>query len=178
MNDKPTGRAASSPADDEPIKVTDRRKFDRTGRLRKSSAAEQREAGHQAAPPPPNPPEPKRPEPGLRAGTGNQPHPSPGISSGSGDFQPFVYFLYISALHELGVPTDKEAPARSPDLERARFFIDFLQVLEQKTEGNLNSGESNLLKEVLYNLRMQYVDSAGKGASAAPGPASSATPDS
>jgi len=79
------------------------------------------------------------------------------------DFQGFAYFLYMSALQELGVPTEPGAPPGRPDLERARFFIEVLHLLEEKTKGNLAPGEGKLLDEILYNLRMQYV-TASRGA--------------
>ncbi|MBU3958984.1 MAG: DUF1844 domain-containing protein, partial [Candidatus Omnitrophica bacterium] len=37
------------------------------------------------------------------------------------------------------------------------FIIDTLEMLQQKTKGNLTSEETKLLENVLYELRMQYV---------------------
>ncbi len=66
----------------------------------------------------------------------------------------------MSALHELGIPTQPQEEPRPADLERARFFVEVLQILEGKTKGNLEPGEAKLLEEALYNLRMQYVGAA------------------
>jgi hypothetical protein len=48
------------------------------------------------------------------------------------------------------------------DFAQARFIIDTLGMLKEKTKGNLSQEESDLLENVLYELRMQYI-SAGKG---------------
>ena len=52
------------------------------------------------------------------------------------------------------------------DLEAAGFFIDQLEMLEVKTKGNLSDPEAKLLKQSLMSLRMAFVDSAEKPASA------------
>ncbi|MEM8884789.1 MAG: DUF1844 domain-containing protein [Planctomycetota bacterium] len=44
------------------------------------------------------------------------------------------------------------------DLEQAKYAIDLLQVLEEKTKGNRNESEEALLTDVLYKLRMIYID--------------------
>jgi len=44
------------------------------------------------------------------------------------------------------------------DLDAARFFIDQLEMLEQKTKGNLNQDEATLLKQSLMSLRMTFVE--------------------
>lgn len=43
------------------------------------------------------------------------------------------------------------------DLERARVYIDLLAVLQEKTRGNLTQEEESVLGEMLYRLRMRYV---------------------
>lgn len=44
------------------------------------------------------------------------------------------------------------------DLEAAKLFIDHLEMLEAKTEGNLSREESGLLKQTLMNLRLAFVE--------------------
>jgi hypothetical protein len=44
------------------------------------------------------------------------------------------------------------------DLETARHLIDVLGMLEQKTRGNLDEAEQKLLKSLIYDLRVTYVD--------------------
>jgi hypothetical protein len=43
------------------------------------------------------------------------------------------------------------------DLERARVYIDLLAVLQEKTQGNLSPEEDSVLGEILYRLRLRYV---------------------
>lgn len=45
------------------------------------------------------------------------------------------------------------------DLEAAKFFIDILEMLEFKTQGNLDHAEAALLKQTLMSLRMAFVES-------------------
>lgn len=47
------------------------------------------------------------------------------------------------------------------DLPMARFHVDLLDVLRQKTAGNLTAQESEALEDVLYRLRMRYVQKRG-----------------
>src|ERR1043165_9201891 len=44
------------------------------------------------------------------------------------------------------------------DLESAKLFIDLLEMLEAKTEGNLTKEEQNLLKQTLMAVRMGFVE--------------------
>ena len=47
------------------------------------------------------------------------------------------------------------------NLPLARYHIDLLEVLESKTRGNLDAREAKLLEDLLYQLRMRYVEKAG-----------------
>jgi Domain of unknown function (DUF1844) len=44
------------------------------------------------------------------------------------------------------------------DLEAAKLFIDMLEMLESKTQGNLTHDEAALLKQSLMSLRMAFVE--------------------
>ncbi len=44
------------------------------------------------------------------------------------------------------------------NLEAARFYIDLIEVLQRKTEGNRTAQESQALQDLLYNLRMRFVE--------------------
>ncbi|MBM4032748.1 MAG: DUF1844 domain-containing protein [Planctomycetes bacterium] len=44
------------------------------------------------------------------------------------------------------------------DLKSAKFSIDLLQMLSDKTRGNLTDDEKRFLESVLYTLRMGYVE--------------------
>ncbi len=71
----------------------------------------------------------------------------------------------------LGGPGGERIP---PHLEAAKHFIDLLQVLEDKTKGNLTPEEKQLLDQVLYEMRMTFVQMAGGGPPV--GPASPSRP--
>lgn len=47
------------------------------------------------------------------------------------------------------------------DLDMARLHIDLLDVLRKKTAGNLTAQESTVLEDLLYRLRMRYVEKRG-----------------
>jgi hypothetical protein len=57
--------------------------------------------------------------------------------------------------------------ARLPDgqvatnLELARLYIDLLEILRQKTAGNLDAQERAFLEDLLYRLRVRYVQKMG-----------------
>jgi len=60
----------------------------------------------------------------------------------------------LIALGEMESPVDGK---RTRDLEAAKFSIDLLQVLSDKTKGNLADEEQQMLQGALYDLRMRYV---------------------
>ena len=72
-------------------------------------------------------------------------------------FTAFVMSLNTSALYHLGEISDPVTGDRNQDLVLAKHTIDTLQLLEEKTKGNLNGEEQDLLKNVLYDLKMRYV---------------------
>ena len=62
------------------------------------------------------------------------------------------------ALIALGQIESPVEGRRTIDLDTAKFTIDLLQVLSDKTQGNLSEEEKAMLDATLYDLRMQYVD--------------------
>lgn len=66
--------------------------------------------------------------------------------------------LAMQALMYLGAFPDPESGRRIVGLEPAKFNIDLLTILEEKTKGNLTPEESQLLTQMLHELRMQYVE--------------------
>ena len=57
---------------------------------------------------------------------------------------------------------DPESEKPVEDLNRAKYLIDELGVIEEKTKGNLTPDEEKALKNVLFELRMKYVEKAPK----------------
>ncbi len=75
------------------------------------------------------------------------------------DFATFLISLSTSALYHLGLVAEQEnEPPPEPDLPMARQTIDLLEMLEEKTRGNLSDDEEKLLESMLYELRMQFVE--------------------
>jgi hypothetical protein len=75
------------------------------------------------------------------------------------DFSTLVLSLSTSALYHLGLVEDPETHQRStPNKALARQNIDMLEVLEEKTRGNLSPDEEHLLQSLLYDLRMRFVE--------------------
>ena len=70
-----------------------------------------------------------------------------------------VSMLATQAFFALGLVRTREEPEEEPepDLEMAKFNIDLLGMLEEKTKGNLTDQESKLLQETLSQLRMAFV---------------------
>lgn len=73
------------------------------------------------------------------------------------DFTTFVMGLSTQALMHLGEIRDPDSPP-APDLSAAKQMIDLLGVLREKTTGNLDAAEEQLLSSILYDLRMRYVE--------------------
>jgi Domain of unknown function (DUF1844) len=74
------------------------------------------------------------------------------------DFGMFVMSLASSVLVHLGEIEHPESRAREANLPLAKQTIDLLGMLREKTRGNLSHEETQLLENLLYDLRMKYVD--------------------
>lgn len=74
------------------------------------------------------------------------------------DFSTFVLSLASSAAVNLGQVPAPDSDETVVDLAAAKQIIDILGVLHDKTRGNLDDSEEKLLRSVLYDLRVQYVD--------------------
>ena len=72
-------------------------------------------------------------------------------------FTAFVMSLNTSTLFHLGEISDPQTNKKNQDLVLAKHAIDTLKLLEDKTKGNLSGEEQDLLKHVLYDLKMRYV---------------------
>ena len=77
------------------------------------------------------------------------------------NFQTFVFSLNASALVQLGLMEDPATGKKEKNLPLAKQTIDMLSMLEEKTVGNLSKEEEEMLKHVLYDLRIRYVKEKG-----------------
>jgi len=73
------------------------------------------------------------------------------------DFSTLLLSLFSTALIQLGEMADPQTGARSVRLEEARNSIDILDILSEKTRGNLSEGEEELLRQALTQVKMKYV---------------------
>jgi len=73
------------------------------------------------------------------------------------NFPTFVFSLSSSALVNLGEIPEPSSNQVHQDLNLAKQIIDTLGMIEEKTRGNLDADEERLLKGVLYDLRMRFV---------------------
>ncbi|MFL6196157.1 MAG: DUF1844 domain-containing protein [Thermoanaerobaculia bacterium] len=158
------------PNEKKEIKVTDKRMFTADGDLReeyrflKEKSTSAAEAGPAQEPAAPAQPEPQRWEAAPRQAA---PGPDPG-AAGMDDYSTMPPELGGPSLYDLVAMMAEPIPiylgdARLPDgqaatnLEMARLHIDLLEVLREKTLGNLTAQESSFLEDLLYRLRVRYV---------------------
>ena len=80
-------------------------------------------------------------------------------------FTAFVLSLASTAAVHFGdLPDPVSGQPLEPNLDGASQMIEILSLLDQKTRGNLTAEERQVLEQVLYELRMRFVEarSAGK----------------
>ncbi len=73
------------------------------------------------------------------------------------NFSTFIISLNASALTQFGMIEDPASGKKIKNLAIAKQTIDILGMLEEKTRGNLTDDEENILKNILYDLRMTYI---------------------
>jgi len=73
------------------------------------------------------------------------------------DFKFFVTTLALQASIALGHMANPETQKTQKDPAQAKFIIDTLGMLQEKTKGNLTPDETTLLENLLYELRLAYV---------------------
>ena len=79
-------------------------------------------------------------------------------------FTAFVISLASSAAIHFGDLPDPGSGQRSePNLEGAAQMIEILALLDQKTRGNLTAEERQVLEQVLFELRLRFVEAMGEG---------------
>lgn len=74
------------------------------------------------------------------------------------DFPSLVGMLVTQALMYLGGVADRRTGQAVFDPEMARFYVDLLAVLEEKTKGNLSEAEAKDLSGAVHELRLRFVE--------------------
>ena len=75
------------------------------------------------------------------------------------DFSFFLSTLSMQAMVDLGEVENPLTKKKEKNLPQAKYIIDTLAMLEDKTKGNLTDKERKVLNDILYGLRMRYVES-------------------
>src|SRR6266850_7738594 len=74
-------------------------------------------------------------------------------------FAAFVLSLaHTSAVHFGDIPDPVSGTTSEANLPAAHQMIDILSLLETKTRGNLTAEERQLLEQILYELRLRFVE--------------------
>ena len=88
-------------------------------------------------------------------------------SSSSINFVAFVLSLaHTAAVHFGDIPDPVSGDKGEVNLPAAQQMIDILSLLEEKTRGNLTAEERQLLEQVLFELRLRFVEASNPEASA------------
>jgi hypothetical protein len=84
-------------------------------------------------------------------------------------FAAFVLSLaHTAAVHFGDIPDPVTGETGRSNLPAAQQMIDILSLLEQKTRGNLTVEERQLVEQILYELRLRWVDATGTGHASEP----------
>ncbi|HSI86938.1 MAG: DUF1844 domain-containing protein [Candidatus Methylacidiphilales bacterium] len=76
-------------------------------------------------------------------------------------FVQFVSLQFQNTLFVLGLIPTPDGQRMAPHLGEAKMFIDNLEMIREKTRGNLNSTESQVLENALGKLRMAFTEASG-----------------
>jgi len=137
-----------------PLKVVDKRHFTHGGERREPDAAEaasiKETSASQAS---------AQSHPAVKKEKASGPkHEAPGpVEPESLGFAEFILSLSSSAFVNLGQISNPVTGQLDMDLEAAGSIIDVLQILEQKTRGNLTPDEKEVMEKTLYQLKLLYV---------------------
>jgi len=136
---------ADEEMEDKGFAVKDRRRFTEAG-----EAKDKAQPDKKAESPDPRTREGAKPE--GTAQESSREAPLPVIT-----FSTFIFSLNTSALVHLGDYPDPATGKNEVDLPLAKQTIDLLALLEEKTRGNLTKDEDSLMRHILYDLRLRYV---------------------
>jgi hypothetical protein len=78
------------------------------------------------------------------------------------NFINFILSLSTSAMMHFGDIPDPVTNEKKKNIALAKQTIDILGMLKDKTKGNLTKEEENVIDELLYNLRLRYINETKK----------------
>ncbi|HJO04057.1 MAG TPA: DUF1844 domain-containing protein [Acidobacteriota bacterium] len=154
------------------IKVTDRRSFDSDGNLRDeapvpstddpvsepvSAAAPMDSNVDEATGSPSSAPEPRADDIDPVATDDPAPEDTPSLKLDDQALLKFIEEQYVGGLLALGAMPEPQSGQMVEDLDLARLRVEVLALLQESTEGARSSETSKALEDVLYQLRMVYL---------------------
>lgn len=83
----------------------------------------------------------------------DQEHASPEIS-----FSSLIISLGTSAMIHMGLMDNPHTKQKDKNLGAAREEIELISMLQDKTKGNLDDNEKKIVEQVLYELRLRFVE--------------------
>jgi hypothetical protein len=123
--------------------IKDKRIFDESGEARREDLKKEATTGDEKS-------EKTSPEKDDQASTQEEYFPEVTFSS-------FVFSLSTTIMYHLGDFPDPETKKANKNLAAAKQTIDMLSMIRNKTAGNLDTDEKQLLEGILYELMMRYV---------------------
>ena len=82
-------------------------------------------------------------------------------------FFSLVMTFQAAAMQQMGKLKNPVSDKIEHDLQQAQLSIDILDMLEEKTRGNVSEDESKLLKTILQELKLNFVDEMSKESASA-----------
>jgi uncharacterized protein DUF1844 len=141
------------------FKVQDRRRFSPEGEARPGAEASEQNSGTASGQPSAAGSHPSAASHTAQAGP--QPQRPAGGPETELTFAAFIWSLSEQALAALGEMPDPATGTVNRDLTMAQQMIDIIRMLRDKTRGNLDRHEQELVAEILSTLQMKYVELAG-----------------
>ena len=74
------------------------------------------------------------------------------------DFRFFISTIGMQALAALGEVPDPTSGEKKINTTQAQYLIDVIQMLSAKTKGNLSKEEEAMMRDLLYQLQMKFVE--------------------
>jgi len=128
--------------EEKPFTVRDRRKFTAEGERREDEG----QPAENESPPAP-----------ASAARVARPEPAPEAAEGAESGIDFAGFL-VSLASQAGVLLSTPEGDRRENLQGAQHLIEVIEMLERKTRGNRSDEEEQVVRQLLYELRMAFVE--------------------
>ena len=95
---------------------------------------------------------------GAKDNVANDPPPQGSLPPA--DMSAIINMLAVQSMYYLGALPGPDGQKAEVDLDLAKYHIDLLSVIDEKTKGNLTEEENNMLSTALHEIRMLYVQKA------------------